>query len=701
MNEQTKRSVQSGIRNIANISTISPTTTTTTLLLLLGHLIALVDWSLSAEATSINYGISQQTITDISQLMPRLCQNQTVICEGSFCIPGVRKCVCDLRMPVQVARFCLRQVDIDTKCFVTNQCNHTIKDAVCLDINSQQVIDLELGKRRLENWQQLKELKSQLSEAPDGQRTTTTTTRRPGNQRSVFLIDSSSMFSELGFEARDDVMPSNVRNSPYEINYNTPELLQQNHTRRRTNHSDRPFDPFKPPLPDSDPSLNELQNDSRPIVRDSSVETSSASASSSESSISPADASRTDPAAVRSASSDLSTTTPAALTSTKTSSTVTTTSTSTPTSSAAATGSAHLEAPRKAKPASWPPGICSCPPGFMFDCMLRKCLALSLADSHCQSDNDCKQIALTHCSRDSKKCECDEPLVWEQKACARPRQQQQQQQQEPAKGSPEVPQAAEGLAGHLIALLLRLLSDQTMLLLIFVVIVILATLVILYLTVNCFSSTGSALISPKRASKSKQTTPTTGASSSSGLPPRSPYATLKRPDSYKPSTELSKFAQATRGRILNYDFEQDTQDESNSSQAAGRAAEPAAGKAGEPTLVRQKGHKHQSSGSKQFAAEPAAGSLRKSSDCEPEQMLELNDNLSQLESETKSDNSILTIPPGPPASQPPPYMLPSAMKGQGSAIAAAAAAVANRRMAKKKNADQSQVGLANGSPVFL
>lgn len=636
------------------------------------------------QATSINYGISQQPITDINQLMPKLCQNQSVICEGSFCIPGVRRCVCDLRMPVQFGRFCLKQVDIETKCFVTTQCNHTIKDAVCVDINSNAILDVESSMFKLEQWHQLNELRRMSQSALSNDVPKQTTTTLVPAERPMFLADNS--LNHFSFEARDNVIMSNVRNSPYEINY-TPELIQQNHTRRRTNHSDRMFDPLNF-IPTSPSFSNEIQSDGRIVLNDSAstlepVETTSTTVL----------RSTEVPAANETSASKNSLNDRNELSSLNYPSYTTTTILTTSTATVTTVGQNEpLKKKLIVKTPNWPPGLCLCPRGFMFDSMLRKCLALSLVDTHCQSDNDCKQISKTHCSSASKKCECDEPMVWNQTdlACVRPK-----QSVKPAEIQ-QTNQAKDGFFENLLPplILAKLLPDQTMLLSIFVIMVIIGTLIILKLTVKCFSSSGSVLVSPKHQKIRKPAT--------NNLPPRSPYATLKRPE-HRPNSQLSDFTQATRGRILNYDFEQDSPITYDAGPSQSPQSAPAiqaekddhcSTMSKDGTLSKNKAHKHQSD-INQVAKIPEHG----------DQLLELNDNvsISQLESESKSDNSILTIP-GPPPNQPPPYMLASAMKGQGSAIAAAAAAVANRRMqmAQKKNLEQQASSrLANGSPVFL
>lgn len=651
-----------------------------------------------ASATSINYGIVQQPITDASQLMPKLCQNQTTICEGSFCIPNVRKCVCDLRMPVQFGRFCLRQVDIETKCFATNQCNHTVRDAVCIDINSNAILDTESSKFKLDQWQQLNELR-QLSQSavsrdiPKQQTQTIISQPKP-----MFFIEDRN-FNGLTIESRDDVIVSNVRNSPYEININTPELLLQNHTRRRTNNTDRAltnllnsvtpanFNPKdvnqindKPSHSNSIADLNLSTmsintNELRTTTRSIGTETHHTNTQ------------PTIPETTTTTTNTISTDQPTEVSS-KDFKSFTTMATTTTT-----TGYNDLNSRKKMiiKTPNWPPGVCMCPFGYMFDPMLRKCLALSLADSHCLVDKDCKQITSTHCSLDSKRCECDEPLVWNQKelACVRPKPSVKPDYPSPKK------EPGNGLVENLLPpiVLGKLFPDYSMILLIFVIIVIIGTLLLLKLTVKCFSSSSSALISPKNKKKKKKL-------ASSNLPPRSPYATLRRPD-HKPNPQLSNFTQATRGRILNYDFEQEgpISMENDTSQSPQPFVNNSQKPNCERTCTMRSNHNNNNNKSQKMD-----GSLTKEPSIkveEDDQLMELNDNISvsQLESESKSDNGILAIP-GPPPTQPPPYMLKSAMMGQGSAIAAAAAAVANKRM-QKKNLEQHSGRLANGSPVFL
>lgn len=662
---------------------------------------------ITVAATSINYGISQQPITDVNQLMPKLCQNQSVICEGSFCIPGIRKCVCDLRMPVQFGRFCLRQVDIETKCFATNQCNHTVKDAVCIDINSNAILDIDSSKFKLEQWQQLNDLrqqsKSSISQdipAKQYQIQMYSTTAEPPS-RSMFLIeDNRNNLDSLTFEARDAVIISNVRNSPYEINY-TLDLIQQNHTRRRTNNSDRS-------------SLNNLFtpmtgsnfNPTRDTHIDEKIMTTNAFSSEIPSTQRTFENSNTQ--------TDATTTVVDLVTSAHNINDVkfknivgfkndesTTQETTKPTT----TLHSDLTSRKKTiiKSPNWPPGVCSCPFGFMFDSMLRKCLALSLSDSHCQNDSDCKQILSTHCSQGTKKCECDEPLVWNQResSCVRQKVTTTTESSVPRK---ETGDFVDNLLPPLI--LAKLLPDYTMMLLIFVISVVVGTLIVLKLTVKCFSSSSSALKSPKTKKKRQ--------GMNSNLPPRSPYATLGKPN-HKPSSQLANFTQATRGRILNYDFEQEgaksdsvsPQPPQSTTMTLGRPTKetrPLSEKIG-GTMRASKGHKHQAVNEQSNCKNSAVTKTAKNDETN-DQLMELNDNISisQLESESKSDNSVITIP-GPPPAQQPPYMLKSAMRGQGSAIAAAAAAVANKRMqlAQKKNLEQQTTSskMANGSPVFL
>lgn len=261
----------------------------------------------------------------------------------------------------------------------------------------------------------------------------------------------------------------------------------------------------------------------------------------------------------------------------------------------------------------------------------------------------------------------------------------------------------------------KLLPDQTVLLLLFVLIVIVATLVILKLTVKCFSSSGSALISPTK--KSKKRGGQNGASVSMN-PPKSPYATLRRPE-HKPSAQLSNFIQATRGRILNYDFEQDGPTVSGENPAEFNTR----------TLKHNRDHKHETKPQFSTMGRPGKSmsqreraddseqlgnskkmpiqfkSIRKGSDGKTDSLVELNDNISVSQLDTserdRSENNPLTIP-GPPQTQPPPYMMASTMKGHGSAIAAAAAAVANKRM-QRDNIEQPSRGkvVESGNPVYL
>lgn len=703
-----------------------------------------------SKSTSINYGISQKPITDINQLMPALCQNQSVICEGSFCIPKVKKCVCDLRQPVAFDRFCLRQVDIETKCFATNQCNHTIKDAVCMDTSSQTVLDYESSKYKLEQWQHLKELRSQSQPSngkPSQIITSTTTTSTTTNiPRSYFMADRSNADDNLVFESHDEVIVSALRNSPYEIT--TPELMTQNHTRRRQNPGPMPLNlsgipsllsPGYPSDPNQD--ITEATSGimfSTPVPSTTTTQTEMTTIS--------------------------VVTTPPPRPTTTTSEPQTL-----PTSEAYTSTSATTNGKKKTvvKTPNWPPGVCSCPPGFMFDHMLRKCLGLSLTDAHCRSDDDCRQIRLTHCSEETKKCECDEPFVWNQTelSCNRPLKSEKDETSTVADLEPDttpvvagkpfitaikkpgpptkdhVASSKDGFLWNLLSplLLSKLLPNQTILLLIFVILIIVATLIILRLTVKCFSSSNATLISPK-SSKNKH-----NKNGPNGLPPRSPYATLKRPEYHN---KHSQFTQATRGRILNYDFEQDSPTASargtQSSQAYNCSATMHRAKhqsksdyrtttaiekqTGGGTLSRLKMHRHTQNESSRADTDSGGFNELANMTTKPvsNQVIvqELNDNISishldgleGVAEDGKSESGSLSANPGPPApaaNQPPPYMLASSsMKGQGSAIAAAAAAVANRRMqmAQKKGAttasssDQQQSGKIvtnGGTPVFL
>jgi len=644
------------------------------------------------EATSINYGVNQMPISDIKQLMPQLCQNQSVICEGSFCIPGVRKCVCDLRMPVQFGRFCLRQIDIDTKCFATNQCNHTIKDAVCIDINSNSILDAESSKFKLDQWQHLKDLRQQSQSAltydsPKQFQTIPMTTESINKQ--MFLLTNHNHVSQ-SFETRDDIVMSHSRNSPYEINYNTPELLLQNHTRRRTNHGNRtssqpipnitsPVDPVREIPVESAAKLPNSHSDPKSSTPESSMTTLSQTTSNSVT---------IDPVDSRSAISNLATSN---IESTKSS-----IDELNPTSVQAPIGDMVSKKKMVMKSPNWPPGICSCPFGYMFDSMLRKCLALSLVDSHCQVDGDCRQIPMSHCSHESKKCQCDEPLVWDPKglSCERPK----------IQITTETPGNKRETAVFLDNLFnpltySKLIPDYTLILLIFVILVVVGTLVIMKLIVKCFSSSNSALISPK--TKKKKPSPNHSAQ-------KSPYATLRRPD-HKPNSQFYDQSEDTRGRILNYDFEQESPKIETGHARESKVAldgNTQSGKGNHPPNGKR-GTKKDTDHSKNYLSSNPSNTntsprnpklMADENDSEP---LELGDNVSigQLESESKSDNSILTIP-GPPPSHQPPYMLTSVMKVHGSAIAAAAAAVANKRMQKKLEQSAS-IRPANGSPVFL
>lgn len=618
---------------------------------------------LSVSANSINYRISQEPVTDINLLMPKLCQNLTTICESSFCIPGIRKCVCDLRMPVLFGRYCLKQVDIETKCFATSQCNHTIREAVCIDVLSNAVLDLDSSKFKLDQWQQLNELR-QSQQAHEV--SSTGSIRRSPNIVKLRPHRSSEENEKL-LKAKPPVTMDS-RNSPYEFNYNTQELLAQNHTRRNFS-SDRALTGSNLNFKSKDEFLNDWPETSR---EGSSISLASSTVSYI------LDGSSTFTVQEDSLTSRVATTEPV-------SSTLPTTITpADPTSRRKTT----------IKNPVWPPGICSCPHGSMFNSMLRRCIVLSLAESHCLSDVDCSQFAMTHCSTATKKCQCDEPLNWDQKnlACIKPILTTTLPSIDSTVASRES-NSSDYLLPPLI--LAKLLPNYTLLLPVLVLIVIFGTLILLQITVKCFSSNNSALISPK--TKKKKT-------KNNNLPPRSPYSTLRRPD-HKGASELSSFTQATRGRILNYDFEQEEPATKSTSPLPKQPdselslADNAHNSATQKSV--NKGHRHQNV----CTAHTIARNSSKSVEINDE-FLELNDNISlnQNESDAKADSTSLTIP-APPPTQQPPYMLTSAMKGQGSAIAAAAAAVANKRMqmAQKKSLDHLSTSgkLTNGSPVFL
>lgn len=603
-------------------------------------------------ANSINYGISQETITDINLLMPKLCQNSSV-CEGSFCIPGLRKCICDLRMPVSLGRYCLRQVDIDAKCFATSQCNHTLKEAVCIDVLSNAVLDVDSSKFKLDQWQQLSDLRQQQQARE---------TYGGSSVKKLSFISSRS-YRSITDNRSLKVKPPTVmdsRNSPYEFKYNTQQLLLQNHTRRNFSN-EKTLLGSNLNFRSKDEFLNDWPGTT---TQDTSATSASITSSLSDSSTAPIEI---NPASIDPTIASVS---------------------STPSSTIDQTFRKKVST----KNPVWPPGVCSCPLGSMFNSMLRRCIAISLADSHCFSDSDCRQFAMTHCSTDTRKCHCDEPLSWDQRslACVKP---------SPTTTPPSLESTStrkdssnsDSLLPPLI--LAKLLPDYT-LLPVFAVIVVVGILILLKFSAKCSSSNSSALISPKNKKKKAK---------SSNLPPRSPYATLRRPD-HKPSSELSTFTQATRGRILNYDFEQE---ESPSKVVPPHQVLPdvdsrSASASEKPlTLSSNKGHKHQNANVAQTATKKTAKTIETD-----DGFLELTDNisLSQQESDTKADNNSLSIPAPPPPQQPP-YMLASAMKGQGSAIAAAAAAVANKRiqMAQQKNLDPAPTSgkVANGSPVFL
>lgn len=673
-------------------------------------------------ATSINYGIAQKPITDINQLMPKLCQNQSVICEGSFCIPGVRKCVCDLRMPVQFGKFCLRQLDINTKCFATSQCNHTIKEAVCIDTSSNAILDYESSKFKLDQWQHLEDLR----------KASQPTTNKDMLAKTIRALVNQDTIPRIYIQSGHRDSYSNLRNSPYEIKYDTPELLHQNHTRRKisSNNNEKNIsdnDKFKDRSNYVD-SVQENIEDARgggqpttePVILSSTEASNSLddastyiSSRSSDPTENPHNSAQLDEA-IKPATSTIAV--PLIVSTPSQQSSTTTTSLSTTQYAAKQTSEQPVRKKMVIKNMSWPPGVCSCPSGYMFDEMLRKCLALSLADSRCQQDTDCKQIAMTHCSSSTRKCECDEPLQWDSSklACLRPK-------PNTAHTSPDVDDQQKdtmGLTENLLPtlILVKYFPDYTIMLMIFIILVIVISLFILRLTVKCFSSSSSsALISPKTKKKKSA-----NANHTNHLSPKSPYATLRRPD-HKPSSQLSSFTQTTRGRILNYDFEQEAplagttangrQNAAAASMTLHRNNKTLSGDRtlnavdiSGATLRPNKQHEHQHYDTNNIQ------NIRVHNKASSGQPIELNDNISidQSEAEVKTDSGSLNIP-APPANQQPPYMLASSMKGQGSAIAAAAAAVANKRMqlAQKKNIDQQQqqqnsnILNANGKPVFL
>lgn len=545
---------------LASISEISILSTVTVLLLINQF------GQTSANSASHGFTNQQASITDISALMPKLCQNQTVICEGSFCIPGIRRCVCDLRNPVQFDRFCLRQVDIETKCFVTSQCNHTIKDAVCTDINSNSILDISGSKIRLEQWQQLNDLRKMSQPTPAKQL----------NRRSVIDVQHKTisnngqqvhLTAESSAAARGQanvITYSNVRTSPYEINYNTPELLHQNHTRRRIDNQTNTVKLI-------DATLNE------PPIADRLAETTTTATILNQPDATIATNDRLPTGgivlntkdmldqAIPSIKNDrLSTTTTKQTTNVETSTPIeqaTTSSSASPnlgndfiqSSQSKNDLSVNQKKFGSVKTLHWPPGICSCPPGYMFDPMIRKCLALSLKDSHCLNDTDCKQIVMTHCSLELKKCECDEPLVWDPKQLLCKRLYGPNWDQRPNSKLPGMGFVDQILASTIAALPTSMMPDhRTILFTMLLVLSLIGILIVAKITMNCFSSKNSVLISPKKKNRQKKTK----GQMASPQPPRSPYATLRFDQ--KHASQLSDMNQTTRGRILNYDFEQES-----------------------------------------------------------------------------------------------------------------------------------------------
>lgn len=560
------------------------------------------------DANSINYGIYQTPITDINLLMPKLCQNQSTICEGSFCIPGIRRCVCDLRMPVQFDRYCLKQVDIDTKCFVTSQCNHTVKDAICVDINSNAILDIESSRFKLDQWQQLNELrqlsKSSLSSGLGKQLTNgkeqLDTAQEP---KSISLLGFSFYDEPFGsniVELRDDVIKSDVRNSPYEINYNTPELLHQNHTRRRYDMSaDRNLlqslaqgsRMIQSELPVTLPTTTTTTTTSHDDLNQQSYTTTTAKTTASPTILPTTDRTilstnadlietTTTPKDNNQSTTLISETTTPLLPNLQTETIPTTNVIFTTTTSPRSTTPTSELKNRKliTKSQSWPPGICSCPFGHIFSSKLRKCMIPSLVDSHCSVDYDCKQIPLTHCSRETRKCICDEPLIWIQSTCVRLGQQDSttssNQQTLKTKHKPldnhQLELGATEDTGSLLSSNTFSFLENASLSIILVLVFFIIGILIVVEFVKCFSgSNNSTLISPRRQQndqkhhKVKQATSNstvnglihTNTTSTSN--PKSPYATLRRNQENNPNSQLSNFTQATRGRILNYDFEQE------------------------------------------------------------------------------------------------------------------------------------------------
>ncbi|KAG9510715.1 Serum response factor-like protein, partial [Fragariocoptes setiger] len=640
-------------------------------------------YDLNATNDNINYGMAPQPITDINQLMPKQCQNQTMICEGSFCIPGVKQCVCNLRTPVQFGKYCLRQLDIGVQCFVTSQCNHTIKSSVCIEQSSGQVIDEATARFKLDQWHQLNELRMKSNQA-----LMTGTTVAPGSSSSAQSIATETV-SEIinvttpessAVHTSSNIRPNYMRNSPYEIGYPSAPYTTTNLTSDENSRIDSLGRMIARTSPrsssmmksqhSSDDSLTTVS--SQPINSQSSDALLSSSKTSdtsyapqhyTTSTQSTADlnsGSRINYSPVGSGSlldrpSDVSTT---SVTSNQVQDS--TSYQSVPSTDLSALLNTNAGGQRKAASRTkWPPGKCSCPPGYMFDHMMRKCLTISIHDTYCKTDLDCSQIPLTHCYQARSKCECDELYVWDVKqlACVRE-----------TRSLEEKP--SDGVAAPDIEYQLPrfLFLDETTSVLVVGCCIVLGILLLLISTVRCFTSKPSSTPSTPR-SRSKNIQHCTLKKSSRTTPSPVSLDTMSRPVS-----QLSNSNKETRGRILNYDFEQNT----IYSQAATNSK--ASMESPNRFLTSGRATKRETTPSLPSSIESKLS------------LKDLSDTEDKCNGPKLSQKDEDIIDPAPIINQPH-YLMRPAVKGATapSAIAAAAAAVANRRRkdqeAKRKKRD--------------
>lgn len=595
------------------------------------------DIATKASTTSINYGVDQPLFTDLTQLMPTLCRNQTVICEGSYCIPGIRRCMCDLRQPVQLDKFCLRQVDIGNKCFATSQCNHTVKEAICLDISSNTLLALESSKFKLDQWHQLNDLRVQ--------------SKTSLNSQSIPQKAISSLINGGHLVAFYNLpIYSNSRTSPYEINYESPNLYEQNHTRRRTNsHEEKESaNGVANQGSNNNETTTKQTNDQVTVITDTSTKVPEESTT-----WYPSD--NIDGQVKQSTVSDED-------------------------SKISSDGNNNRQK-AVSKTIYWPPGVCSCPHGFMFDPMIRKCLSLSLENSRCQVDEDCKQLVYTHCLLETKRCVCDEPFEWNKKsqACTRPLITS-EEVNEVTSNEKQNFKDNERIGPIAQFFITKLAQVNPVMFISLLVALIFVFVVILKLITICFSTKSSILISPKNIKNKTYTTNT--------LSKHQPYK-IKNEDSH-----LFMGTKETKGRILNYDFEQEDipVDNGKSGSTFGTSQAFVIG-----TFKRNpKQEKTKTPNKRPKSAEPNQLSHK----CEDFEQFVEDNYVSDRKATDSFESSVLNIPEPPPPTQQPPYMMSSTLRTAPSAIAAAAAAVANKR--RMKNIDQNQSVWAEAErPAFL